>query len=262
MKFNPLTYLLLPVLLLITTSTIVFVTFKSNGKSELTKEVPAFYPDEKTVTTIKPVKKQIKHIELLPQNTLLLGGVVENENSTLLANAITRLDNGDPEPLYLLIDSPGGSVFAGTKIISAIEASIRPVYTVCLGLCASMGAMIHSYGHKRFAVDRSVLMYHPAAGDVRPGTVPNMVAALALVERFTNKMFLNVQKRSKMSTEEFEVKVLKNIWIDAEDAKNINLVDDLVVVSTPGFQLPLTPVYLKQEVPNTDVKFLLPDLRM
>jgi ATP-dependent Clp protease protease subunit len=262
MKFNPLTYLLFPVLFLIIASTFIFLGFKSTAKSELTKEIPAFYPDEKTVVNIKPVKKQIKHIELSPENTFLLAGPVETENSTLLANAITRLDNGNPEPLYLLIDSPGGSVFAGTKVISAIEASIRPVYTVCLGLCASMGAMIHSYGHKRFAVDRSVLMYHPAAGDVRPGTVPNMLAALNLVDRFTAKLFLNVQKRSKMTSEEFEVKVLKNIWVDAEDAKNLNLVDDLVVISTPGFQLPITPIYLKQQIPNVDIKFLLPDLRM
>jgi len=214
-------------------------------KSDSVKEVTTQIVEQKTTDEVKTMKKKIKRIDLIQANTLFLFEEVLPQNSAELAAKITKLDNGSKEPLYLLIDSPGGSVFAGAKVISAIEASIRPVYTVCVGLCASMGAMIHSYGHKRLATDRSVLMYHPASGGFQ-GPFPRAKSLFGTVERYVNKMEVNISTRSGMSREVYEQHVLRDFWIDAEDAKVLNLIDDLVVIDTSALTPPVAEIFLKR----------------
>lgn len=232
---------------IITVATLGIWTTKNLAaeKVDIVKEVTTSVVEQKATEEVKTFKKKIKRISLVQTNTLFLFDEVMPTNSAQLAAQITRLDDGSKDPLYLLIDSPGGSVFAGAKVISAIEASIRPVHTVCVGLCASMGAMIHSYGAKRLATDRSVLMYHPASGSFQ-GPFPRMKSLFGTIDRFVNKMEVNITVRSGMTREAYEQHVLRDFWIDAEDSKALNLVDDLVVIDTSGLTPPTAEIYLKR----------------
>jgi len=151
--------------------------------------------------------------------------------------SLKKLEQESNEPIFLWIDSPGGSVIDGATLISQMEASKAPVYTVCARLCASMGAMIHSYGHKRYALDRALLMYHPATGGVQ-GQVPNMISVLKTIQRYIDKMNFNVINRSggKLTREDFENLVAYEIWIDSEDALDKGLLDSIVNLSAKGKQ--------------------------
>lgn len=236
-----------------------YFLLRTTPKAESVKEVTTQIVEQKATTETKTFKKKIKRVSLRPDNTLFLFEEVLPQNSNVLALTITTLDNGSSDPLYLLIDSPGGSVFAGAKVISAIEGSTRPVYTVCVGLCASMGAMIHSYGHKRLATDRSVLMYHPASGGFQ-GPLPRAKSLMGTVERYVNKMEINISRRSGMSSYDYEQHVLRDFWIDAEDSKQLNLVDDLVILDISTLTVPVAEIYLKRpnnfnnyNLPGTDV---------
>lgn len=145
---------------------------------------------------------------------LLYGPIYENGND--VAAAIKHASSKG-EDVYLLIDSPGGSVITGGAIISAIEASPVPVHTVCLQLCASMGAMIHQYGAKRYTVNRSLLMFHDASGGFQ-GPFQQVVSRMNMINRFVNKMFAHVAKRTGQQYKEFMSKIGPEIWIDGEDA--------------------------------------------
>lgn len=216
---------------------------------------PVLVEEPPSTLTIPTKKKHISKLVLEPETTLFLFQEVDDGISNSLANTITSLDNGETDPLYLLIDSPGGSVFAGAKIIQAIEASKRPVHTVCVGLCASMGAMIHSYGNKRLSTDRSVLMYHPAAGRFG-GFFPQIKSLYGTVERYIHKMELNVAKRSKMSPEQYEQRILRDFWIDGEDALNVNLADQLVVVDVSQLTSPAAETYLKRRPIGRSIRMI------
>ena len=87
-----------------------------------------------------------------------------------------------PEPMYVFIDSPGGSVLSGAQIISAIQAAKGPVNTLCVGICASMAAMIHQFGTNRLVLDRSFLMFHPASGGAE-GEVDKMYSRLTTIRQ-------------------------------------------------------------------------------
>lgn len=151
-------------------------------------------------------------------------------NFLSVKNAVERLkelESKSSAPIYLLIDSPGGSVLDGATLISQIEASKAPVYTVCTRLCASMAAMTHSYGAKRLATDRALLMFHPASGGAQ-GQIPNMVSMLKSITRYVDKMSANIVGRSRLSRQEYESLVAYEIWIDSEDSLKKGLVDEIV----------------------------------
>jgi len=163
---------------------------------------------------------------------VLYGPIYENGNE--VAEAIKKATSrrgplSGNDPLYLLIDSPGGSVITGGAIISAMEASPVPVHTVCLQLCASMGAMIHQYGVKRYSVNRSLLMFHDAAGGFQ-GPFQQVMSRMNTINRFVNKMFANVAKRSGQPYKDFMLKIGPEIWVDGEDAVTQHYSDSLVSV--------------------------------
>lgn len=63
-------------------------------------------------------------------------------------------------PIWLYIQSPGGSVMSGLNLIDIIDSSETPVYTVCFSNCSSMAFHIFISGHKRFAFKNSILLNH------------------------------------------------------------------------------------------------------
>lgn len=161
-------------------------------------------------------------------STLLLIGEVGFDNSEALANQIALLnDSKSSEPILLIIDSPGGAVFGGSKVIAAINGSKRPVYTICKGLCASMGAMIHSYGTKRLMVDNATLMFHNAAGGVN-GNLPQMYARLNYINTFVKKMELNVCRRSGMKYVDYKILIANEFWVESSDAVANKFADEII----------------------------------
>jgi ATP-dependent protease ClpP protease subunit len=135
-------------------------------------------------------------------------------NAILAADHIHKLNmESTTEPIFVVLQSPGGSVFAGNVLVSAIQASQAPVYTICNILCASMAAIIHQYGHKRFQIDRSVLMFHPASGGAQ-GEVDKMFSRLTAIKRVIDKMNYEIARRANLTTDQFKKMLLnKNLMM-------------------------------------------------
>lgn len=198
------------------------VNVQNNTRSgNITNELKG--SNNELVTTNKAVLKQ----EVSDKRVVYLNEEVSYGQSQALAQKLKELEAQSLEPIYMLIDSPGGSVIDGATVISQMEASKAPIYTVCTRFCASMAAMIHSYGHKRYSLDRALLMYHPATAGSQ-GQIKNMVSFLKTLDRYANKMTANIIKRSKISEAEFESLVSYELWIDSEDALQRGLIDGIV----------------------------------
>lgn len=189
---------------------------------------------------------------------ITLIGVV---NGVSIANAVERLNqlqdgNG---PVYLVIDSPGGLVFEGYKLVTAMESSKQKIVTVCAGICASMAAVIFSYGDERVMVDRATLMYHDAFGGAQ-GNVSNMKAQIDYIQRSLNKSNAYIAQRAGLTFEAFEYLMLKNVWVDAEDAVSRKFADKVgflkVTLPSP------TPEYDEEEGKQTSTETNTPGTRL
>lgn len=160
--------------------------------------------------------------------SIYFAAVVTEESVSQAIDVVQALDQTSG-PIVLFISSPGGSVLAGNKLISVMEYTKNPVYTVCVDLCASMAAIIHQYGHKRLAYKRALLMFHDASGSAQ-GEVKKMLSMLNTIEKGLDKADTYIANKSNMSKEAFEKLTAHDLWIDAEDALKLNLVDGVIKV--------------------------------
>lgn len=192
--------------------------------------------------------------DLSPLRTVFIVGEINSFLSDSVATQINTMgaDKSD-EPVIVVIDSPGGSVIDGAKVVTAIEQSRAPVYTVCVRLCASMAAIIHSYGTKRMATNRSILMYHNASGGAQ-GELEKMLSALNMMKKFVDKFVNNIVARSTLSFSEYQTMADHELWIDAEDALKYKLLDAIVVLDNLPAATPVPSLDQNRSLPPPPAK--------
>lgn len=185
-----------------------------------------------TTVDVKKATSKKKIIRLSPPSNRVVyfDSEVTRSSSDVVIQKLKALDT-TTDPVFLLINSPGGDVFAGMSVITQMEGMQAPVYTVCTKVCASMAAFIHQYGTKRYALDRSFLMFHPASGGAE-GQLPNMLSMLGTVQRSLDKMNTYIVNKAHITTEEFQKKLAYQLWSDGEDSQRDGFVDELVVITS------------------------------
>ena len=137
---------------------------------------------------------------LLRERIVFLGQEVEDGIANLIAAQLLFLDAEDPgKDIYLYINSPGGSAYAGMAIYDAMQYVRSDVSTVCLGMGMSAAAMILSGGAagKRFALPNSKIMIHQGSGGFRGTPADIQIAAreiLSLTRRYAEIIALHTNR--------------------------------------------------------------------
>ena len=126
---------------------------------------------------------------LLKERIVFLGDAIEDHLANLVIAQLLFLDSEDPEKdISLYINSPGGVVNAGLAIYDTMQYVRAPVSTICIGMAASMAAVLLAAGAKgkRFALPNSRIMIHQGSGGFR-GNAPDALIQMKewefLVER-------------------------------------------------------------------------------
>jgi ATP-dependent Clp protease, protease subunit len=104
---------------------------------------------------------------LLMDRIVFLGTPIDDNVANIIIAQLLFLEAEDPEKdIYLYINSPGGSVYAGLAIYDTIQYMRAPVSTMCMGLAASMGSLLLATGAegKRSALPNSRIMIHQPSG--------------------------------------------------------------------------------------------------
>jgi ATP-dependent protease ClpP protease subunit len=137
--------------------------------------------------------------------------------------------------LTLVINSPGGSVFDGAELIAAmrsLQASGVQVDTVCLNLCASMAAIIHQYGSKRYMQEYAVLMFHPASGGAR-GEVDTMLSRLETIAKYVDRFGAEIAARVGIPASQLKQEEKNELWLNDKEALSRNFSDGTKYVGRP-----------------------------
>lgn len=132
------------------------------------------------------------------------------------------------EPIEILVNTFGGSVYDGFALISAIEGSKTPVHTHCPGKAMSMGFAIMAAGHTRSMSPIATLMYHECSAgvwDKLEGIKQEVEEMTRLQETYDGY----VLKRTNIMKEKLEeVKAGRGEWyVAADDAKKLGIVDEI-----------------------------------
>lgn len=167
-----------------------------------------------------------KKIELTESNHILLRGEVSDES---VSKVIQEINTAKSKEVTLFIDSPGGSVIAGYKLIKTIENSGK-VVTCIAANAASMAFSILQSCHKRLVMEDSIVMQHVMSYSLG-GQEPNNYSMAQLMHKINVAMDKRQAKRIGISYEDFRDKVRDDWWLFGNDAVDANVADDSVEVS-------------------------------
>lgn len=182
--------------------------------------------DSPKVTILPNPSVKKKELHLDNRVVYVYGPIMDNAD--VIAKQILYFGETG-EPIDILINSPGGSVIAGAEIVSAIEVARGPVRTICVELCASMAAIIHSYGTERYMINRSVLMFHPATAGAE-GEVNKMNTRIRFLKAYVDNFNEHIARQAHLTPEQFEALWEPEHWMTAQDATQQGFNDAVVFV--------------------------------
>jgi len=164
---------------------------------------------------------------------------LSEEVNDSIANAIVAyllyLDSDDnSKPIYLYINSPGGSVTAGMAIYDTMQHIKSEVITICVGLAASMGAFLLAAGApgKRLALPHARIMIHQPLGGAR-GQASDIEIEAKEVIRIKHALNEMLAKHTGKSLEQIERDTDRDYFMSAEEAMNYGLIDRVIEERTP-----------------------------
>lgn len=163
--------------------------------------------------------------ELLKSNIVRLDGEVNEMTSAKVCAFLTAIDNENPEkeledgtvykdPIWLYINSPGGSVMDGLAIIDTMQAIQSPVFTVCVGLAASMGAAILTCGDRRYATTNASIMFHEVSSGAQ-GKLSTMEEDLEFTKSLDNTLERIISENIGMNQKKYHNLIRKtDLWLN------------------------------------------------
>ncbi len=167
---------------------------------------------------------------LLEERIIFLAGPITDMNANVIIAQMLYLVSKDPKrDIKLYINSPGGSVTAGLAIYDTMQYLKCPVSTICIGLTASMAAIILAAGTKgkRFALPNAEILLHQVMGGAQGQATEIEITAKQIVKI---KASLNqiLSKHTGKSIETVEKDTDRDFYMTADEAKAYGLIDEVI----------------------------------
>jgi ATP-dependent Clp protease protease subunit len=168
---------------------------------------------------------------LLQDRIVVLGTDVNDEIANFITAQLLYLEGQDNEkPIWLYINSPGGSVTAGMAIYDTMQFVECEVGTICMGLGASMGQFLLCAGApgKRYALPHARIMMHQPLGGVQGQATDIAIQAeqMAYTKRLLQE---RIAFHTGQTVEQIEADSDRDRWFTAEQAKEYGIIDHVIV---------------------------------
>lgn len=167
---------------------------------------------------------------LLKDSIIFLGTPIDDMIANLIVAQLLFLEAEDPErDINIYVNSPGGSITAGLAIYDTMQFIKNDVTTLCVGHCASMGALILAAGAKgkRFALPNSRILIHQPSGGVQGQAtdVRIMAEEILRMREMTSRI---LSHHTGQPFEQVELDVERDRIMSARQAKEYGLVDEVI----------------------------------
>ena len=168
--------------------------------------------------------------EMLDQRVLELMTSVDAESCAVVIRGLLHLQRQDSTtPITLYINSPGGEVQSGLALYDVMQAVSCPIRTVCLGMAASMGALLFIAGDEREILPHSRVMIHdPLIGAGAGGSALSVKARADDLMRIRDITAGVIARHSGMSIERFFELTASDTYFEAEEAVEAGLADRVI----------------------------------
>jgi ATP-dependent Clp protease protease subunit len=164
---------------------------------------------------------------LLRERIVFLGDAIEDNIANLVIAQLLFLDAEDPErDISLYINSPGGVITSGLAIYDTMQYVRAPVSTICIGMAASMAAVLLASGAsgKRYALPHSRIMIHQGSGGFR-GNTPDVMIQVKEMETLVNVNHEILSHHCGQPIEKIVADTSRDYFMSPTEAKDYGIID-------------------------------------
>lgn len=168
---------------------------------------------------------------LLRDRIVFVGTPIDDQVANVVIAQLLFLEAEDPKKdIYLYINSPGGYVTSGLAIYDTMQYIKPDVVTICMGMAASMAAVLLCAGHKdkRYALPHSRIMIHQPIGGVQGQAIDIKIHAdeIMRIRKILNEI---LAKHTGQPLNKIEKDTDRSFFMSPEEAKEYGLIDEVIV---------------------------------
>lgn len=168
---------------------------------------------------------------LLKERIVFLGGAIDSDVANLVIAQLLFLASEDPKKdISFYINSPGGHVSAGLAILDTMNHVQPQVSTVCVGMAASMGALLLSAGEKgkRYALPNAEVMIHQPSGGAE-GMASDIEITAKQILKIRERLNKILAKNTGQKLDKIEKDVDRDFFMTAEESVKYGIIDKVLV---------------------------------
>ena len=166
---------------------------------------------------------------LLKERIIFLGDQIEDHLANLIIAQLLFLESEDPDKdISLYINSPGGVITAGLAIYDTMQYLRAPVSTICIGMAASMAAVLLAAGAKgkRYALENSRIMIHQGSGGFR-GNTPDVFIQVREMEELVNTNHRILARHTGQPLDKITRDTERDYFMSPDQAKAYGIIDEV-----------------------------------
>jgi ATP-dependent Clp protease protease subunit len=169
---------------------------------------------------------------LIQDRILFLSGQVDAQTMDIMIAQLLYLNSVDNRDVSIYINSPGGDVVSGLSLIDTINYIESDVSTVCLGMAASMGAVILSCGAKgkRFVLPHSRVMIHSVSSGFK-GHTADIKIEMEQTLKCQEDIYKILSENCGKPFEEIEALCDRDKWFIGKEAVDLGIADKVLIKS-------------------------------
>ena len=168
---------------------------------------------------------------LLKDRIIILGEEVDDTQASIIVGSLLFLEKQDPDrDIELYVNSPGGSVTAGLAIYDTMQLMRCDVATICMGMAASMGAVLLAGGAKgkRFALPNARVMIHQVSAGFR-GTAGDIDVQAREILKTNDQLARILQKHTNQDLDRIKQDIQRDYFLSSEESVAYGLIDEVLV---------------------------------
>lgn len=169
---------------------------------------------------------------LLKDRVVFLGGGMDDEVANVLVAQLLFLSNEDPHAdIHFYINSPGGSVSAGLAVYDTMQFLRCDVATYCVGMAASMGAILlcgGAKGKRNTLPNARALLHQPLIGGFMQGAATDLAIEAKEILRLREVLYSILAKHTAKSIDDIKKDCDRNLWLSPVEALEYGLVDNIL----------------------------------
>lgn len=167
---------------------------------------------------------------LLKERIIFISDEINDVTASLVVAQLLFLEAEDPDKdIQLYINSPGGSITSGFAIYDTMQYIKPDVSTICVGMCASMGAFLLAAGKigKRYALPNSEVMIHQPLGGTR-GQAADIKIHAERILKMRDKLNQILSERTSQDLDKISKDTDRDNFMSADEAKEYGLIDEVI----------------------------------